>query len=151
MRCAFQLAVVTFAWVSPKDYSLAFDTIKMFANGIYKHTPDRNTPLETDFDIVWLRYHPALCIDRGPDLPNNHLNNPWSAVTSSLQYQYWQRVWIFQRGRSHKRASFHRHRGNEAVLVYTSRYSLKHWFLCQKFEKGKQAGLILRNSMEHPQ
>jgi hypothetical protein len=96
MHCAFQLAHVTFAWVSPKDYSLAFSTINMFANNIYKHTPDSNPLLQTDFDIVWLRHHPGLCIDRGPDLPNNHLNDPWSAVADFLQNQYWHRVCIFQ-------------------------------------------------------
>ncbi|EMT65092.1 Heterokaryon incompatibility protein 6, OR allele [Fusarium odoratissimum] len=96
MRRIFQRAHVTFAWVGPKDYSLAFETIKTITKDIYENTPKENAPYKTNFDLEWLRRHPMLCIDRGPDLPNNHLNDPWSAVADFLQHQYWQRVWIFQ-------------------------------------------------------
>ncbi|RKK87770.1 hypothetical protein BFJ69_g522 [Fusarium oxysporum] len=96
MRRIFQRAHVTFAWVGPKDYSLAFETIKTITKDIYGNTPKENAPYKTNFDLEWLRRHPMLCIDRGPDLPNNHLNDPWSAVADFLQHQYWQRVWIFQ-------------------------------------------------------
>ncbi|KAF4499078.1 heterokaryon incompatibility (het-6OR allele) [Fusarium agapanthi] len=47
----------------------------------------------SEFDLV------TVSLDdepKGSDLPNNHLNDPWSAVTEFLQHQYWQRVWIFQ-------------------------------------------------------
>ncbi|KAF5576470.1 heterokaryon incompatibility (het-6OR allele) [Fusarium pseudocircinatum] len=96
MRRIFQRAHVTFAWVGPKDYSLAFETIKTITKEIYENTPRKNAPYKTKFDLEWLRRHPMLCIDRGSDLPNNHLNDPWSAVADFLQHQYWQRVWIFQ-------------------------------------------------------
>ncbi|KAF5607901.1 heterokaryon incompatibility (het-6OR allele) [Fusarium subglutinans] len=96
MRRIFQHAYVTFAWVGPKDYSLAFETIKTITKEIYENTPRGSAPFKTNFDLEWLRRHPMLCIDRGSDLPNNHLNDPWSAVTDFLQHQYWQRVWIFQ-------------------------------------------------------
>ncbi|KAF5652171.1 heterokaryon incompatibility protein (het-6OR allele) [Fusarium sp. NRRL 25303] len=96
MRRIFQRAHVTFAWVGPKDYSLAFETIKTIANEIYENTPRGKAPYKTNFDLAWLRRHPMLCVDRGSDLPNNHLNDPWSAVADFLQHQYWQRVWIFQ-------------------------------------------------------
>ncbi|KAF5570777.1 heterokaryon incompatibility (het-6OR allele) [Fusarium phyllophilum] len=96
MRRIFQRAHVTFAWVGPRDYSLAFETIKTITTEIYENTPRGNAPYKTNFNLEWLRRHPVLCIDRGSDLSNNHLNDPWSAVADFLQHQYWQRVWIFQ-------------------------------------------------------
>ncbi|KAF4994872.1 hypothetical protein FGRMN_5504 [Fusarium graminum] len=96
MRSIFQLAHVTFAWTGSKDYSLAFNTIKTISDDICQYTPGKNIPFKTEFDLERLRHHPELCVDQGPDLPNNHLNNPWSAVADFLQHEYWQRVWIFQ-------------------------------------------------------
>ncbi|KAF5659185.1 heterokaryon incompatibility protein (het-6OR allele) [Fusarium heterosporum] len=96
MRRIFQLAHTTFAWTGPKDYSLAFKTIKTLSNDVCQYTPGKNVPFKTEFDLERLRHHPELCVGRGPDLPNNHLNDPWSAVADFLQHEYWQRVWIFQ-------------------------------------------------------
>ncbi|GKU18408.1 unnamed protein product [Fusarium langsethiae] len=78
MRRIFQLAHVTFAWITDQN-----TTRKSIApNGL--------------FDSEWLRGHPELCLNKELDLPNNHLSDPWFAVADFLQHQYWKRTWVFQ-------------------------------------------------------
>ncbi|CEI39472.1 hypothetical protein FVEN_g8688 [Fusarium venenatum] len=96
MRRIFQLAHVTFAWVGPKDHSLSFNTINTIDKVIDHNTTRRSISSNALFNVEWLRGHPELCLDRGPDFPNNHLNDPWTAVADFLQYQYWKKAWIFQ-------------------------------------------------------
>lgn len=96
MRRIFQLAHSTLAWAGPKDYSLAFDTIKTIGKIIDQNATNKGIVSTTPFDIEWLRGYPELCLDRGSNLPNNHLIDPWSAVADFLQHQYWKRAWVFQ-------------------------------------------------------
>ena len=96
MRRIFQAAHVTFAWVGPKDYSLAFNTINTLDHILSQNDPKRGLVSTVPFDPEWLRGYPELCLDGGSGVPNNHLNDPWSAVAEFLQHQYWERTWIFQ-------------------------------------------------------
>ncbi|KAF5232286.1 hypothetical protein FAUST_8820 [Fusarium austroamericanum] len=96
MRRIFQLAHSTLAWAGPKDYSLAFDTIKTIGKIIDQNATNKGIVSTTPFDVEWLRGYPELCLDRGSNLPNNHLIDPWSAVADFLQHQYWKRAWVFQ-------------------------------------------------------
>ncbi|KAF4953168.1 hypothetical protein FSARC_12462 [Fusarium sarcochroum] len=96
MRRIFGSALFTFAWVGPKDYSLAFKTIQTLASIIDQNKTDSSMLLKSGFDLDWLRHHPHLCLETGPELTNNHLSDPWSSVSDFLQHEYWKRVWIFQ-------------------------------------------------------
>ncbi|KAJ4249435.1 hypothetical protein NW762_012290 [Fusarium torreyae] len=57
--------------------------------------PSARPPSRPSFNLDWLQHHPQLFPD-GPELTNNYLNDPWSAVADLLQHQYWKRVWILQ-------------------------------------------------------
>ncbi|RGP65164.1 hypothetical protein FSPOR_7554 [Fusarium sporotrichioides] len=96
MRRIFQLAHVTFAWVGPKDYSLAFETIETLDKITNQNTTRKSIAPNGLFDSKWLRGHSELCLNKELDLPNNHLSDPWFAVADFLQHQYWKRTWIFQ-------------------------------------------------------
>ncbi|KAI8719708.1 HET domain-containing protein [Fusarium sp. LHS14.1] len=107
MQRIFKCAQVVYAWVGPKDYSLAFRTIKTLANEVARNYSDGNIPDDhgelderhiigiPPFELQWLKRHPSLC-HKTPNSKREFKNDSWGAVKDFMWDQYWKRVWIFQ-------------------------------------------------------
>ncbi|KAL2675554.1 hypothetical protein Neosp_011741 [[Neocosmospora] mangrovei] len=107
MQRIFKCAQVVYAWVGPKDHSLAFRTIKILANEAaqnysYGNIPDDHGELDErhiinipPFELQWLKRHPSLC-NKTPNNKGEFKNDSWGAVKDFMWDRYWKRVWIFQ-------------------------------------------------------
>ncbi|RTE78859.1 hypothetical protein BHE90_006673 [Fusarium euwallaceae] len=102
MRRIFKSAQTVYSWVGPKDYSLAFQTIKTLAHEVVQNWPNDSIPedhdelRETDilnippFEIEWLQRHPSLC-NETPGAEGEFQNDAWDATRSLLLDKYWKR------------------------------------------------------------
>lgn len=108
MQRIYKRAEIVYAWVGPKDHSLAFQTIRTLADEAARVLSKDGTIPEwrhisdililskiTQFELKWLQRYPNLC-NQTPNTEGGFKNDAWDSVVNLFRDRYWERVWIHQ-------------------------------------------------------